>query len=313
MSLDLDAILHKLLSDSCADALRDTLSEHTVRQACFLLQEQLVQLQNVIHISSPVTVVGDVHGQFFDLLEAFKVGGPVPETNYLLLGDYVDRGHHSVETICLLIFLKLRFPTRVHMLRGNHESRQISQVYGFYDECSRKFGNANIWKYITDAFDFLPIAALIDGCVFAVHGGLSPDMPLIDQLKVINRFQEIPHEGPLADIMWSDPHPSTVGFSFSDRGAGYVFGSDIVERFCAVNHVRCILRAHQLCMAGFQSLFDERLHTVWSAPNYCYRCGNEASILEVSETLELSFNVFSSAPASANIKPAAAAPPAYFL
>jgi len=116
-----------------------------------------------------VTVCGDVHGQFHDLIELFRIGGSLPETNYLFMGDYVDRGFYSVETVSMLIALKLRYPHRITILRGNHESRQITQVYGFYDECLRKYGPPDEWTCFTDLFDYLPITALIEGQVFQSH------------------------------------------------------------------------------------------------------------------------------------------------
>ena len=117
---------------------------------------------NVQPVKCPVTVCGDVHGQFHDLMELFKIGGHSPDTNYLFMGDYVDRGYYSVETVTLLVCLKVRFKERITILRGNHESRQITQVYGFYDECLRKYGNANVWKYLTDLFDYLPLTAVVE-------------------------------------------------------------------------------------------------------------------------------------------------------
>lgn len=156
---------------------------------------------NVIHVQAPITVVGDIHGQFYDLIEIFKIGGYCPDTNYLFLGkrplspspdhagrwrvqpsanprcpaalgDYVDRGMFSVETISLLVCLKLRYPNRVHLIRGNHESRGVTQSYGFYTECSRKYGNANVWHYFTDMFDFLTLSVVINDQIFCVHGGM---------------------------------------------------------------------------------------------------------------------------------------------
>lgn len=133
-------------------------------------REILINESNVQPVQSPVTVCGDVHGQLHDLLELFRIGGNLPDTNYLFMGDYVDRGYYSVETVTLLVTLKIRHPSRITILRGNHESRQITQVYGFYDECLRKYGNANVWKYFTDLFDYFPITALIDGQVSRTHG-----------------------------------------------------------------------------------------------------------------------------------------------
>ncbi|KAL6080078.1 Protein phosphatase 2A catalytic subunit B, variant 2 [Balamuthia mandrillaris] len=160
--------------DKCIEQLYrcELLPETTIKQLCDKLKEILIYESNVLNISAPVTVVGDVHGQFFDVLELFRIGGKPPDTNYLFLGDFVDRGFYSVETMTLLVCLKLRYPSRIHLLRGNHESRQITQVYGFYGECMRKYGNANVWKYFTNVFDFLSIAAIIDNKLFAVHGGV---------------------------------------------------------------------------------------------------------------------------------------------
>lgn len=125
-------------------------------------------------LPAPITVVGDIHGQFYDLLEIFKVGGDLPYTSYLFLGDYVDRGAHSVEVITLLCLLKIKYPTRMAMIRGNHETRGITQNYGFYMECQTKYGNTLVWESFTDIFDYIPISATIDSTIFAVHGGLSP-------------------------------------------------------------------------------------------------------------------------------------------
>ena len=182
------------------------------------------------------------------------------------------------------------------MIRGNHESRGVTQSYGFYTECSRKYGNANVWHYFTDMFDFLTLSVVIDNQIFCVHGGLSPSIHSIDQIKIIDRFREIPHEGPMADLVWSDPDPERDEFSLSPRGAGYTFGAQVVKKFLDVNSMSSILRAHQLCQEGYQELYDKKLSTVWSAPNYCYRCGNMASVLEVFSATQKEWNVFDAAP-----------------
>mmetsp|Transcript_42123 Transcript_42123/g.64603 ORF Transcript_42123/g.64603 Transcript_42123/m.64603 type:complete len:131 (-) Transcript_42123:301-693(-) len=129
------------------------------------------------------------------------------------------------------MLLKLRYPQRICLIRGNHETRQITQIYGFYTECQQKYGNPRVWQAFTDVFDYLPIGAIIDAKVFCVHGGLSPTLHHISDIKQIQRVQEIPHEGPFADLMWSDPDGDKPGFSISARGAGYIFGQDVCERF----------------------------------------------------------------------------------
>ncbi|KAF8734183.1 Serine threonine specific protein phosphatase Sit4, partial [Rhizoctonia solani] len=230
-----------------------------------------------------------------DLSELFRIGGNSPDTNYLFMGDYVDRGYYSVETVTLLVTLKLRYRDRVTILRGNHESRQITQVYGFYDECLRKYGNANVWKYFTDLFDFLPLTALIDNQIFCLHGGLSPSIDTLDHVRGIDRVQEVPHEGPMCDLLWSDPD-DRCGWGISPRGAGYTFGQDISEAFNHNNGLTLVARAHQLVMEGYNWSQDRNVVTIFSAPNYCYRCGNQAAIMEIDEKLSYTFLQFDPAP-----------------
>ena len=131
------------------------LTENEVKQLCTRAREILIDESNVQRVDAPVTICGDIHGQFYDLQELFKVGGDCPKTNYLFIGDFVDRGFYSVETFLLLLALKVRYPDRIWLVRGNHESRQTTQVYGFYDECLRKYGSVNVWRYCTNVFDYL--------------------------------------------------------------------------------------------------------------------------------------------------------------
>lgn len=224
-----------------------------------------------------------------------------------LTGDYVDRGYYSVETVTLLVCLKIRYPQRITILRGNHESRQITQVYGFYDECLRKYGNANVWKYFTDLFDYLPLTALIENQIFCLHGGLSPSIDTLDNIRSLDRIQEVPHEGPMCDLLWSDPD-DRCGWGISPRGAGYTFGQDISEAFNHNNGLTLVARAHQLVMEGYNWSQDRNVVTIFSgmlalsvscqnslliylAPNYCYRCGNQAAIMEIDEHLKYTLYV----------------------
>lgn len=206
----------------------------------------------------------------------------------------------------------MRYPDRITLIRGNHESRQITQIYGFYDECVRKYGNANVWRYCCDLFDYMSLGALIDNQVFAVHGGLSPSINSLDQIRFIDRKREVPHEGPMCDLLWSDPE-EVNGWGLSPRGAGYLFGGNIVERFLHENDLTLIARAHQLVMEGYKQMFNDQLVTVWSAPNYCYRCGNVASVLKLDEKLQREFILFNAAEQENLESPAKKPPPEYFL
>ncbi len=208
----------------------------------------------------------------------------------------MDRGFFSVETVTLLVALKVRYPKRITLLRGNHESRQITQVYGFYDECLRKYGSAGVWRMFTDLFDYLPLTAVVDNEVFCLHGGLSPSIDTLDAVRSLDRVQEVPHEGGMCDLLWSDPDETRVGWGISPRGAGYTFGADIAEGFLHTNNLGMISRAHQLVMDGYSWAHEKLVVTIFSAANYCYRCGNQAAILELDEHLAQNFTQFDPAP-----------------
>jgi serine/threonine-protein phosphatase PP1-1 len=171
--------------------------------------------------------------------------------NFIFLGDFVDRGYFSLETFTLLMCLKAKYPDRITLVRGNHESRQITQVYGFYEECQQKYGNASVWKSCCQVFDFLILAAVVDGRVLCVHGGLSPEIRTLDQIRVVARAQEIPHEGAFCDLVWSDPEEVDT-WAVSPRGAGWLFGDKVAKEFNSVNDLTLIARAHQLVNEGYK-------------------------------------------------------------
>lgn len=369
------------------------LPEADMKRLCEIVKECLMEESNIQPVRTPVTVCGDIHGQFYDLLELFRVAGGMPndthvapptvptktisaadiepptqitdpkakrkmkrrfqadsnytgpsspnegeeegeeeeeeergrsrsitgrrstddesdigsrrnlsgsggngQQNYVFLGDFVDRGYFSLETFTLLMCLKAKYPDRVTLVRGNHESRQITQVYGFYEECQTKYGNASVWKACCQVFDFLALAAIVDGKVLCVHGGLSPEIRTLDQIRVVARAQEIPHEGAFCDLVWSDPEDVDT-WAVSPRGAGWLFGDKVSSEFNHVNGLQLIARAHQLVNEGYKYHFkDKDVVTVWSAPNYCYRCGNVASIMSLQEDLNPKFTIFSAVP-----------------
>mmetsp|Transcript_87065 Transcript_87065/g.186626 ORF Transcript_87065/g.186626 Transcript_87065/m.186626 type:complete len:310 (+) Transcript_87065:150-1079(+) len=301
--------------DRCIAQLQDCnpLSESEVKQLCDLAKDILSTESNVHPVRCPVTICGDIHGQFHDLQELFRIGGFPPDTNYLFLGDYVDRGYFSVECVSLLLCIKVRFPGRITILRGNHESRQITQIYGFYDECTRKYNSQTTWKCFTDLFDYLPLTALVENKIFTQHGGLSPNIENLDDVRKLDRIQEVPHEGSMCDLLWSDPDDRS-GWGVSPRGAGYTFGQDCSEKFNQSNGLTLIARAHQLIMDGYTWCHDQQVVTIFSAPNYCYRCGNQAAIMEIDENLGHSFVQFDPAPRRGEPSASSAKPPVdYFL
>lgn len=292
MSIDLNRTLQNLLQCQAP-------TEDEIYEICEKVNEIFIKEDNVITVPSPVTICGDTHGQFYDLIELFKIGGMPPEVNYLFMGDYVDRGYHSVETFSLLLCLKILYPDRIWLLRGNHESRQVTQVYGFYDECMRKYANSDVWKIFTEVFDLLPLSAVINNDIFCCHGGLSPSFDTIDELRALDRKVEVPHTGMMCDLLWSDPSEEK-GWAISQRGAGYVFGKDITDNFCSKNKLKMICRGHQLVNDGFLWNHESACVTIFTAPNYCYRCGNAAALMELDEKGSLDFIQFDPSPNKIN-------------
>ncbi|KAA6377982.1 MAG: putative Serine/threonine-protein phosphatase 6 catalytic subunit [Streblomastix strix] len=289
---DLDIFLEKAKK-------RQKIDESGFLALCDYVIEILLEEPNCIAVQAPVTICGDIHGQFYDLLQLFKMGGQVPRTKYVFMGDYVDRGHYSLETLTYLLCLKAKYPDRIVLLRGNHETRSISQSYGFFDDCMKRYGYSYPWIKCNEVFDALPIAALISNEILCVHGGLSPDIRTLAQISMVPRRQEVPPQGALSDLMWSDPDTQVLEWMMSQRGAGYLFGQKVTNEFNHINKLTLLCRAHQLVMEGYMYSFpSESLVTVWSAPNYCYRCGNIASIMQLSPSLERRFILYSEVPDS---------------
>ena len=283
------------MEDKWLEALKESkcLSEKDLKELCEKAKEILIEENNVQYMSAPVTICGDIHGQIYDLLELFKKGGDIPNSRYIFMGDYIDRGYNGVEVLELLLVLKVKYPEHILLLRGNHESRQICFTYGFYEEVLRKYGNANPWYYFTDLFDYLPLGGVVEGRIFCVHGGISPFASAIDQIRLINRKMEIPRQGLFCDLVWGDPDDYIETWDINGRGAGWLYGKKAVNEFNHINGLELICRAHQLVMEGFKYWFEKKnLCTVWSAPNYCYRCGNKASILKINSDLSRSIKYF---------------------
>jgi len=244
----------------------------------------------LLELLSPIKIAGDIHGQYFDLKRLFDINGYPPQSNYLFLGDYVDRGMFSIETVCLLFCYKILYPENFFMLRGNHEDNKINIMYGFYDECKRKY-SIKLWKRFGDVFNCLPLAAIIDEKVFCCHGGLSPDLQNIEQIRRIPRPLNVRDEGLACDLLWSDPEPGVLGWGENERGISYTFGQEEVSKFLEKFDFDLICRGHQVVEDGYEFFAKRKLVTIFSAPNYCGQFDNAGAVMNIDEDLMCSFSI----------------------
>uniref|UniRef100_A0A8C8CSP4 Serine/threonine-protein phosphatase n=1 Tax=Oncorhynchus tshawytscha TaxID=74940 RepID=A0A8C8CSP4_ONCTS len=269
------------------------LTENEIRGLCLKSREIFLSQPILLELEAPLKICGDVHGQYYDLLRLFEYGGFPPESNYLFLGDYVDRGKQSLETICLLLAYKVKYPENFFLLRGNHECASINRIYGFYDECKRRY-NIKLWKTFTDCFNCLPVAAIVDEKIFCCHGGLSPDLQSMEQVRRVMRPTDVPDQGLLCDLLWADPDKDVLGWGENDRGVSFTFGADVVAKFLHKHDMDLICRAHQVVEDGYEFFAKRQLVTLFSAPNYCGEFDNAGAMMSVDETLMCSFQVVQS-------------------
>ncbi|KAK0429077.1 hypothetical protein QR680_011174 [Steinernema hermaphroditum] len=262
--------------------------------ASFSAQKTLLRISREL---LPITICGDIHGQIRDLRVVLNKCGDPSNTNYLFLGDYVDRGTEGLETIVLLLCLKIRYPNKVFLLRGNHEDASITVCYGFFDECLKKYGKLghSIWKMFTTTFTYMPIAALIDGKVFCAHGGLSPYLENFEQIEELRRPSVVPPYGLFCDLLWSDPDSRFKGYANSPRGISFTFGEKVVHDFCKKHGVQMIVRGHQIdrdmTTGGYRSFANGKLMTIFTACNYL-NMRNDGCTMTISPELKVTFNVF---------------------
>ena len=255
--------------------------------------ELMAHEPNVIRLDDPVTVVGDLHGQFYDLVQILSLtGASPPDRSFLFLGDYVDRGSFSVEILTYLYAWKLAFPKHVFLLRGNHESRDMSQFFNFRDECLYKY-DVEVYDAFIKSFYALPLAAIVNNDYLCLHGGISPDLHNISQIYTIDRFSEPPGDGIFCDILWADPDNqeswlsgSRSGFRANEaRGCSYYFSYEAVCDFLRENGLKCLIRAHEVQIDGFKMVANFQslpaVITVFSAPNYCDQYGNKGAVLHI--------------------------------
>jgi len=254
------------------------------------MKEIFLEQPMMLQLTAPIKIVGDIHGQYSDLLRMFEECGWPNDVHYLLLGDYVDRGPNGLEAVLLLMCYKAKYPDTFFMLRGNHECAAINRIYGFCDECKRAYG-LKLWKQFNDVFNCMPVAASIDEKIFCVHGGLSPELRSLDQIANIRRPTDVPDAGMMCDFLWADPEPHTSGWAESERGVSYTFGPDVVRKFLEQHDFDLLVRAHQVVEDGYEFFAGRQLVTLFSAPNYCGEFDNAGAVMSIDETLMCSFHI----------------------
>jgi len=287
---DVDKIIERLINvRTKRPGTEVSLLENDVDTLCQKSRIIFVEQPMFLELEPPIKIVGDIHGQYYDLLRLFEYGGYPPESNYLFLGDYVDRGKQSIESISLLLAYKIKYPENFFILRGNHECASINRIYGFYDECKRRY-TPRLWKRFTDCFNCLPVASIVAEKIFCMHGGLSPELRNFEQIRKLARPTGVPDTGLLCDLLWSDPE-QIVGWGESDRGVSYIFGPDVVDSFCKIFKVDLVCRAHQVVEDGYEFFAGRRLVTIFSAPNYCGEFDNCGSMMTIDENLKCAFTM----------------------
>ena len=251
----------------------------------------IIEKENMLlELQAPINICGDIHGQFGDLLRIFGKAGYPDKFNYLFLGNYVDFGKQSMEVLCLLLCFKIKFPQKIWLLRGNHESSSNKRTYDFYNECQGRY-NLNLYSSFLNLFNFLPVAAIIDEKIFCVHGGLSPDLKNIKDISEISRPTEIPEAGLLCDLLNSDPDEDVNEYDENDKGISITFGEKIVHEFLKNNNLDMIVRGNQVANDGYKFFAKKKLVTVFSAPDFKGEYTNAAGILKIKEDLTCDFQV----------------------
>merc|ERR1719230_129705 len=268
---------------------------------CMEMITLLRQLPSLVDVDVPedgeITVCGDVHGQYYDLLNIWEINGfPAEDNPYLFNGDFVDRGSFSLEVILCLFAWKLCYPKHMNMSRGNHETRNMNKLYGFEGEVKKKY-DEELYTLFCEAFCLLPLCHVINRKAFVVHGGLfSTDNVQLDAIRKVNRECEPPDEGLMTEMLWSDPQPGR-GRMPSKRGVGVAYGQDVTEDFLKTNDLKLVIRSHEMKEEGYEMEHSGKLITVFSAPNYCDQMGNKGAFIRLDgKTMTPKFTSFEAVP-----------------
>ncbi|VEL35359.1 unnamed protein product [Protopolystoma xenopodis] len=298
--IHLDKLIDSLRLNIETPGVRMELNELDCIALCCLVKPIFESENMLLELAAPIKVCGDIHGQFYDLLRLFLLCEYPPKTRYLFLGDYVDRGPQSVEVLCLLFALKIKYPRGFFMLRGNHESDIVNRIYGFRDEIRERYGKSKLRKHFSNVFSVMPVAAIIENSIFCCHGGLSPELlqdnvtGLQEMINPIPRPVDVPRQGLLCDLLWADPADYApngemqLGWTPSPRGCSWCFGHDVIDKFLDKFGLDLIVRAHQVVEDGYEFYHNRKLITVFSAPNYCNQFDNAGGVFVIKKEEESS-------------------------
>ncbi|KAK6745393.1 hypothetical protein RB195_011865 [Necator americanus] len=289
---DVDDLIVRILSIATPGySLVNSVKESELMNLCTVARQAFLSQASLIDLEPPLKICGDIHGQYADLLRLLDRSGFPPFVNYLFLGDYVDRGQQNLECIALLFCYKIKYPGNFFVLRGNHECSPINRVYGFFEECNRRYQSTRLWLQFQDAFAALPFTALVSGKILCMHGGLSPKLKSMEQLRRITRPIDPPNPSLHIDLLWSDPDNYTKGWASNTRGVSYVFGPDVVFEMNHILDIELVARAHQVVQDGYEFFANRKLVTIFSAPHYCGQFDNAAAVMNVDENLLCSFTI----------------------
>jgi serine/threonine-protein phosphatase PP1 catalytic subunit len=290
--LDVDAVIDKCMEAKGAKPGSKPMqvSEGQLKALCANVREVFLTQAALLELEAPIKICGDIHGQYHDLLRLFEYGGVPPESNYLFLGDLIDRGKQGIEVAILMFAFKGKYPENYFVLRGNHECASITRIYGFHDECKRRY-NIKMWKNFCDVFNCMPYCAIIDEKIMCMHAGLSPELNNFDQVRRLVRPSDVPDTGIICDLLWGDPDKDISGWAENDRGVSFIFGPDVVASFLQKHDMDLIVRSHQVVEDGYEFFAKRQLITVFSAPNYCGEFDNAGAMMSIDESLMCSFKV----------------------
>ncbi|OHS96961.1 Ser/Thr protein phosphatase [Tritrichomonas foetus] len=278
------------------DTIFPRFDEDTIMKICNETSSRLQKNYGpLITVPAPVIYVGDIHGNLTDMIHILHIFGMPPKTRYLFLGDYVDRGSHSIEVITILMALLCKYPDHVYLIRGNHEFSSVNRMYGFYEETLNSYGTEDVWLNCNNVFGYLPFAAIAgDNQIFCVHGGLSPQLDTNNTIMTIKNI-DLPvglyeETELISDLVWSDPVEEISEYEQNKRGCGVLYGKDAISVFLKSNKLKAVLRAHQCVATGYSFNCNNMCITLFSSSNYCKMLQNKCGvILHKKESNELCF------------------------